>query len=71
MSPDQEAYVEFHSQENKAVRMKAAREETEKVVTEAHTLFFSGDRVGARELLLSAGLNMEGVCYYLDAWSSP
>jgi hypothetical protein len=70
MSPEQEQYVAYHSPEQRAARMMAARLDNEAAVSEAHALYFSGDVTGAEDRLFSAGISPEGIWYYMDTWGS-
>jgi hypothetical protein len=69
MSPEQQQWVSYHSPEQRSARMNAAQRESEKAVSEAHHLFFSGNVYAARERLFSAGIPYEGVSYYIGMWS--
>ena len=67
----QEAYVKYHSPEERAIRMAAARHDNDVAVTEALELFNAGDTQGARDRLFSVGIAEEGISYYLNAWQDP
>lgn len=68
MSSEQERYVAYYSPEQRAARTEAARKITETAVSDAHRLFFSGDADAARGRLFSAGLQDEGISFYLHSW---
>lgn len=68
MSPEQERYVAYHSPEQKKARTEAARSFTEATVSDAHRLFFSGDAEAARHCMFLAGLQDEGIDFYLHSW---
>lgn len=70
MSPEQERYVAYHSPEQRAARMEVARIANETAVSDAHRLFFSGDAEAARDRLFSAGIQDEGISFYLHSWGS-
>jgi hypothetical protein len=70
MSPEQEQYVAYHSPEQRASRSEAQRIASEAAVSDAHRLFFSGDAEAAQYRLESAGLQFEGISYYLNLWGS-
>jgi hypothetical protein len=69
MSPEQQAYVAYHSSEQRAVRLAAAREANDLAVSAAHQLYFSGDVDAARDRLFAAGIPDDGVSYYLGCWA--
>jgi hypothetical protein len=68
MSPEQDRYIAYHSPEQRASRTETARKVTETAVSDAHHLFFSGDAGAARNRLFSAGLQEEGINFYLHSW---
>ncbi len=70
MSPEQEQYVAYHSPEQRAARMMAARLDNEATVSDAHCLFFSGDADGAQDRLFSAGIPAEGILHYMETWGN-
>lgn len=71
MSPEQQQYTAYHSPEQKAARSAAARRFTDEAITEAHRLFFVSENAdAARETLFSAGMQEEGICFYMDSWAS-
>ena len=68
MSPEQERYVAYHAPEQRASRLEAARRFSEAAVSDAHRLFFLGDADAARDRLFSAGIQAEGINFYLHSW---
>ena len=68
---EQEAYVKYHSPEERAIRMAAARQANDAAVSEALVLFDAGDTEGARGRLSSGGIADEGIEYYLRVWREP
>lgn len=70
MSSEQEQHVAYHSPEQRAARMMAARLDNEAAVSDAHRLYFSGDADGAQDRLFSAGISVEGVLHYMETWGN-
>ena len=70
MSPEQERYVAYHSPEQRTSRLEAARSANEAAVSDAHRLFFSGDVEAAWDRLFSAGIQDDGISFYLNSWGS-
>lgn len=66
----QEAYERYHSPEKRRLRSALAAKETERAVSEAHALHEAGDENAARQRLFDAGIQDEGIAYYMQSWNS-
>jgi hypothetical protein len=66
----QAAYEHYHSPDQRRLRSERAAKEGERVVSEALALFKAGDTDASRQHLFDAGIQDEGVAYYLQSWKS-
>ena len=65
---NQAEYEHYHSPEQRRSRMQKAEQAREAAVTEALSLYLDGDIQSAKERLFSAGIQEEGISYYLNSW---
>lgn len=64
----QAAYEHYHSPEQRRLRSAQAVSERERAESEALALFEAGDEDAARHRLSDAGIQDEGIAYYLRSW---
>ena len=65
---NQAEYERYHSPEQRSIRLKRAEQAREAAVTEAFSFYMAGDIQSAKERLFSAGIQDEGISYYLNSW---
>lgn len=66
----QAAYEHYYSPEQRRLRSERAADHTKRAVSEALALFETGDAAAARQRLFDAGMQDEGISYYLRVWKS-
>lgn len=64
----QQEYERYYSPEQQQIRTEQARNVTEAVVADAHRCFTAGDIEAARQILFDAGIQDDGIAFYLSSW---
>lgn len=66
----QAAYEHYHSPEQRRLRSERAAKDNDRAVSEALALFEAGDEDASRQRLFDAGIQDEGIAFYLQSWKS-
>lgn len=69
MFATQAEYEAYHAPKARALRLAAARQAADAAVADALHMYNDGDVAGACDRLFDAGIDDDGISYYLAIWS--
>lgn len=66
----QAAYEHYYSAEQRRLRSERIAVDKEQVLSEAWALLDSGNEIAARQRLFDAGIQDDGISFYIQSWLS-